>query len=217
MDVAQGEAQRNQPFFPEDVVRKGLFHLRQRQVQRPHHQFVHHLPRDARVLEFLGTGVHAGQHARALLPFRLLFGRCRRVVNLRMNQVDASLEGFRLAEKDKGRSRLQPGFDVLQSLEKDQFQLAGSVLYPHTQPFSAHEFRRFHPGENLDERHVGRKVGNAMEGAPVDVPERIEADQVADGFHTQLTAQKSGPFRPYPAQVLDLRFHSALVHRLYLF
>ena len=69
-----------------------------------------------------------------------------------------------------------------------------------------------YPSHHLDVRHVGSDLRDALDAAPVYVPERIQVDEVAERGDPELILEQHRPFRPHPRQVLYVR--SQLCHPL---
>ena len=171
MDVLQRVGEADEVHFRQDIVRKGFPYFRQAELQGIGHQLVHDFPRDSAALEPVGGGVYAGHDARAGGGIAGA-ARVARLVDFRMDHVDAAPVHRGLPEKEKGPARLQAVGRVLDPLEKDQFHAARTVFHPDAQPLSpdlAGDDSRL----DLDEGRIRHHRGDRHHRAPVDVTERV--------------------------------------------
>ena len=213
MDLPQGETQRHQPLFLQDIVRQRILQRGQDQLQGRRHQAQHHLSRDSARLELFRGRVDAGED-----PGLGRFGR----VELGMDHVDPPVERLGLSEKEEGLAGKEPRVHPFDALEEDDFHLAGIVadddgqavgevvldlLRGDLRPVFRKEPDLQDRADDLDVRLVGMDVRDLLDRAPVDVPERVQMQEVAHGGDVQFGLQERGPLGPHPGKVLHCRFH----------
>ncbi len=209
MDLPKGKAERNQAFFPQDILGKGFFQHGQDAFKGGAHKPCHHPAGDAGVLEFLRRGVYTGKPSAGK-------GRIRRI-HLRMHHVQVIVEHRRLAEEDEHGPGNQARMHPLDPLEKDDFHLAAAVADDGLEPGNRivlELFRRqfrpvfrqqahlHHRGPHLYLRQVRVHVGNPDDGAAVDVAEGIQVHKVTDRTDSQFGFQKLRPFGTHARQIL---------------
>ena len=203
----------NQSLLLEDVLGQRLLQGGEDEVQGRCDEFAHQFSGDAARLEFLRRGIHARQDA----GLRVVGG-----VELGMDHVDAAVEGLRLAEEQERMPRKEPAVHVLDALEEHDFHLAAVVADNGGE--AVHEVvlelvcRQFcavfreqadlqDGGHDLHVRLVRAEVGDLLDGAAVDVAERVQADEVSHRRHFQFAPQERRPPGAYARKVLDVRFH----------
>ena len=202
MDVLQRKTQAAKALLPQDVFRQGFLHGRKAGRKGSGHQAVHHLAGDAAAGKLLRRRIDAGERPReAARPFR------RREVDFGMHHVQASVESRRLSEEKEDTAGLEPVRSVFHPPEEDQFHLPGIVLDDHAEPFPAlsGQVGRNDPRQDLDIGGVAPHVRDPLDGTPVDIPERIQAQQVPHCPDGQFGGQQGGAPRPYAREELDSR------------
>ena len=66
--------------------------------------------------------------------------------------------------------------------------------------------------DDLDIGLVGMEVGDFLDGAAVDVAERVQMNQVSHRLHRQFAPKERRPARSHARQELDVHFHRRLHH-----
>ena len=66
---------------------------------------------------------------------------------------------------------------------------------------------------HLDICQVPPDIAYGGDGCAVDVAERIDVKQVAEGLHTQFSLEESGPLGPHPAKVLYFRIKRRHIYK----
>ena len=213
MDLPEGVAQGHQPLLLEDIVRERLLQGGEDEVQGRCDELAHQLSGDAARLELFRRGVHAREDA----GLRVVGG-----VELGMDHVDAAVEGLRLAEEQERVPRDEPAVHVLDAFEEHDFHLAAVIADDDGQAVYRVVFELVRGqfgavlGEQADledgahDLYVGLvrvDVGDPLDGAAVDVAERIQAHEVSHRRHLQFAPQERRPPRTDAGEVLDVRFH----------
>jgi hypothetical protein len=172
------------------------------------------LQRPEQVLHQLRQGIRV--QVAPLHPFRRIVIRLqahgrkrqfRRRVNIRMGDVDASVEHGRLSENDVFLVGLILSGYELQALEPDQVHDTGTVgemtdqppLPPLSQRLEAQDL-----SPQLDVWHVPVDFTDEIHPASVYVLVREIIQQVLEGIDFQLLVQDSRTLRSYPLQILDV-------------
>ena len=109
-----------------------------------------------------------------------------------MDHVYASVEGRRLAEEYELGTGLELLHHPFHSLEIDCLELSRAVADPYAEPLLVYDFRPDHPGPYLDIGHVRPYVADPDIRTPVNVSERIQAQQLADSAYGKLLLQQGG-------------------------
>ena len=144
-----------------------------------------------------------------------------------MDHVDAAVERLGLAEEQERGARDEPGVHPFDALEEDDLDLAGIIGNHDREAVDAvvlalvgGEFRAVLGVEadfpdRADDLHVGlvgMEVGDFLDGAAVDVAERVQMHQVSHRLHRQLALKERRPPRTHAGQELDVHFHRRLHH-----
>ena len=150
MDVAYGESQWDEIVLVEDVFRKGLLYLRKAGVQRRGLETVHNLSGNAGVLELLGAGIDSRECPDVARHVTL----GRRIVHLRMDDIEALPELLRLPEKDEHAAWGETLPIPLDPLEEDHFHFARAVCHDDAEALDRVE------SQDFDSIFVGRAIVN---------------------------------------------------------
>ena len=143
-------------------------------------------------------------------------------VELGMDHVDAAVEGLRLAEEQEGMPRNEPGMHIFDALEEHDLHLAAVVaddgreaahrvvLELFSREFGAVLREQADLQDGADDLHVGLvrvDVGDPLDGAAVDVAERIQVHEVSHRRDSQFAPKERRPPGPHARKVLDVRIH----------
>ena len=175
------------------------------------HELVHDLAGDSGILQVLGAWVDAGEVSRTLAHGLL------DAVDLRMDEIETSVVGLRLAEENPFGARLETLIHPLHALEEHDLDGAASVAHEHAEALScearlavhglrplALELYAVDGRAKLDRSRIGGDVRYPRDAAPVDVAERVQTDQVAEGLNLQLLQQKLRSLGPNARQILQI-------------
>lgn len=110
-----------------------------------------------------------------------------------MDHVQFSVECGGFAEEEEDGALAETFGDVFRGFEEDQLHLSAGVSDNHAEPLSvplSGQFEGCHFAQDLDIGSGGPDVGNLLDAAPVDVPERKEVQEVSDGRDLQFASQQ---------------------------
>ena len=235
MDVAHGELQRDQFLFAQDVFRKGFFDLREASIERGGLKAVHNLAGYASVLEFLSAGIYSGEGAYAGVDLARRRGIVYLRVDdihaaaesLRLAEENEyasrrkplpvpldALEEHHLHLAGTVRNDHAQAFDGIETQGLGSGLVLRAIVYLGTGLAALYEYRTagaikrgpYYSGHDLDMSDVRSDFGYPLDAAPVDIPERIQMDEIAESGDLQLCLQQLGPFRPHARQILYVRF-----------
>ena len=207
MYVPQGEMQRHESALFHKVFRHGLFDIGKSFAQGSLHQLVHHLAGNASVLELFRARIYSG-HGSGCFCDR----SGRRRINLRVNHIDAAVESCRLAEENKLETWLEFLVHPFDALEKDQLDLSCAVADPDAHLLFLRDLDSEHFRPYLHVCHVRPQVADTYIRTSVDVPERIQPQQLADRTDRKLFLQQVSPFRTDSRKKLNVHIKPVLCH-----